>query len=177
MFNTWRLRESVDGRSTSELHARQQICIGDIPAHLTLVAHIYLTKMLHKLRSVLRTKVKVRMSSTGSQSGQTTPSPATRGPVSWATLGLVATGAAASVAYYQIAKQRKKETAGQGKVDSYGTPLLGGPWSMVDGQGRPVTSGSFPGQYTLLYFGFTFCPDICPNELVKMSKVVDAMGM
>lgn len=132
--------------------------------------------MLPKLRSLLRTAVKVRMSSTSSQSGQTSATAAPRGPISWATLGLVATGAAASVAYYQIAKQRKKETAGQGKVDSYGTPLLGGPWSMVDGQGRPVTSGSFPDQYTLLYFGFTFCPDICPNELVKMSKVVDAMG-
>ncbi len=80
------------------------------------------------------------------------------------------------MAYYNVARTRKG-VAGQQKVEGYGAPLLGGPWSMVDGDGRPVTSGSFPpGTYSLLYFGFTFCPDICPNELVKMSKVVDAMG-
>lgn len=31
------------------------------------------------------------------------------------------------------------------------------------------------GEYTLLYFGFTFCPDICPNELVKMGRVIDLL--
>lgn len=51
--------------------------------------------------------------------------------------------------------------------------MLGGPWSLVTADGRPVTSADFEGQYVLLYFGFTFCPDICPSELVKMSKVVD----
>lgn len=99
-----------------------------------------------------------------------------RGPISWPTLALATVAAGGAVVYYNVAKQRKQETAGQGKVESYGQPLLGGPWSMVDGKGVPVTSGAFPGKHLLLYFGFTFCPDICPNELVKMSKVVDAMG-
>ena len=60
-------------------------------------------------------------------------------------------------------------------METFGRPALGGPWSLVGGDGRPVTSGDLAGQYYLLYFGFTFCPDICPSELVKMSRVVDAM--
>lgn len=62
------------------------------------------------------------------------------------------------------------------KVESYGKALLGGPWSLVSSDGTPVTSGDLLGKYTLMYFGFTFCPDICPNELVKMAKVTTAIG-
>jgi protein SCO1/2 len=62
------------------------------------------------------------------------------------------------------------------KVETYGKPMLGGPWSLVDSEGRPLSSGDLHGGYTLLYFGFTFCPDICPNELVKMGKVATAIG-
>ena len=45
----------------------------------------------------------------------------------------------------------------------------------MDGGGRPVFSGDLHGGYALIYFGFTFCPDICPAELVKMSLVTDAV--
>jgi cytochrome oxidase Cu insertion factor (SCO1/SenC/PrrC family) len=39
-----------------------------------------------------------------------------------------------------------------------------------------MTSGHLEGSFYLLYFGFTFCPDICPNELVKMSNAIDLVG-
>jgi len=61
-------------------------------------------------------------------------------------------------------------------VETYGKPALGGPWSLVDSEGRPFSSGDLLGQYYLLYFGFTYCPDICPNELVKMARVTDAVA-
>lgn len=66
--------------------------------------------------------------------------------------------------------------AAQTRVETVGRPALGGPWSLVDASGRPVTSGDLLGRFHLLYFGFTYCPDICPNELVKMGKVVDAVN-
>ena len=47
---------------------------------------------------------------------------------------------------------------------------------MVDHDGVPKTDASFLGKYTLLYFGFTYCPDICPNELVKMGTVISELG-
>lgn len=63
-----------------------------------------------------------------------------------------------------------------GKVTSYGKPALGGPWELVNQFGEPVTDATFRGGYVLLYFGFTYCPDICPNELVKMGRVVEVLG-
>ena len=61
-------------------------------------------------------------------------------------------------------------------MKSYGKPSLGGPFVMFNQNGVPVTDATYRGKYVLLYFGFTYCPDICPNELVKMGKVVDGLG-
>lgn len=57
-----------------------------------------------------------------------------------------------------------------------GKPSLGGPFTLVDFNGRPVTDQDFRGEFLLLYFGFTHCPDICPSELVKVGKILDLMG-
>lgn len=57
--------------------------------------------------------------------------------------------------------------------ESIGKPKLGGRWSLVDSvSGLPVSSDSFKGRYALLYFGFTFCPDICPQEMDKIVEVL-----
>ena len=57
--------------------------------------------------------------------------------------------------------------------ETIGKPKLGGPWTLVDGTtGEPVTSEDMIGKYMLLYFGFTYCPDICPQELEKVSEVL-----
>eukprot|EP00986_Skeletonema_menzelii_P011057 scaffold5566_cov145-Skeletonema_menzelii.AAC.2 len=56
-----------------------------------------------------------------------------------------------------------------------GKPAIGGPWSLVDLDGNLVTNESFKGKWTLLYFGFARCPDICPSEMVKIGKVMDTL--
>jgi protein SCO1/2 len=53
---------------------------------------------------------------------------------------------------------------------------LGGPFSLVDHTGRAVTERDFAGRALLVYFGFTYCPDVCPTELGTIAAAIDAMG-
>jgi protein SCO1/2 len=47
---------------------------------------------------------------------------------------------------------------------------IGGPFSLVDQDSKPVTEASFDGRYRLIYFGYTFCPDVCPTDVQKMMQ-------
>jgi cytochrome oxidase Cu insertion factor (SCO1/SenC/PrrC family) len=62
------------------------------------------------------------------------------------------------------------------KVMSVGKPMVGGPYSMVDHNGRPVNDSTFRGKYVLMYFGFTHCPDICPAELSRLAVALNLLG-
>jgi len=97
-----------------------------------------------------------------------------RGPVSWPSLFLVGIAAASIVAYYNIERERRLESA-MGRVVSTGKPAIGGPWSLVDLNGNLVTNASFQGKWLLLYFGFARCPDICPSEMLKLARVIDQL--
>ncbi len=55
-------------------------------------------------------------------------------------------------------------------------PTRGGPFSLVDHTGRDVTDNDFRGRFMLVFFGYTYCPDICPTELQTASEAVDALG-
>lgn len=57
-----------------------------------------------------------------------------------------------------------------------GQALIGGPFSLVDHTGKRVTERDFLGKYLLIFFGYTYCPDICPTELQVMSAALDQMG-
>lgn len=61
-------------------------------------------------------------------------------------------------------------------VTTSGKPNIGGPFSLIDMNGNPITETFLTGQYTLLFFGFTYCPDICPTELAKLATVYDALS-
>lgn len=54
-----------------------------------------------------------------------------------------------------------------------GEPLLGGPFSLRDQNGKGCTHKDFLGKWMLVYFGYTFCPDICPMGLSAMSEAVE----
>ena len=54
-------------------------------------------------------------------------------------------------------------------VQSSGTPLVGGPFSLVGADGKTVTDADFHGRYMLVFFGFTHCPDICPTTLGEVT--------
>jgi len=52
---------------------------------------------------------------------------------------------------------------------------VGGNFALVDTEGKHYLSAKLRGRANLIYFGFTFCPDICPTELQKMSLVMDLL--
>src|SRR6185437_12644197 len=53
---------------------------------------------------------------------------------------------------------------------------IGGPFQLTDQAGQAVTEKNLQGRPTLIFFGFTHCPDICPTSLFEISEVLKAMG-
>lgn len=53
---------------------------------------------------------------------------------------------------------------------------IGGPFQLTDQSGAAVTEQSLQGRPTLIFFGFTHCPDVCPTSLFEISEVLRAMG-
>ncbi len=53
---------------------------------------------------------------------------------------------------------------------------LGGAFNLVVQDGVPITERDYAGQWLLVYFGFTYCPDVCPTELGRIADVLDALG-
>lgn len=67
-------------------------------------------------------------------------------------------------------------TSGRSGPAGSGEALVGGPFSLTDHTGRHVTEKDFLGKYMLVFFGFTYCPDVCPTELQVMSAALDELG-
>jgi len=57
-----------------------------------------------------------------------------------------------------------------------GVPNIGGPFELVNQDGERVTDADFAGKKTLMYFGFTYCPDVCPTALQVMSVALEELG-
>ncbi len=53
---------------------------------------------------------------------------------------------------------------------------VGGPFRLIDGDGREVTERDFAGRHMLVYFGYTFCPDVCPTTLLNASGALEEIG-
>ncbi len=58
---------------------------------------------------------------------------------------------------------------------SRGEALIGGPFTLSDATGKPVTEQDFAGRYMLVYFGFTHCPDICPTGLLLIGNALEQL--
>lgn len=88
---------------------------------------------------------------------------------------LLATGAflgsAFTALYYY--KTQREDIIQKKLYKSVGKPAIGGPFDLIDHTGKPCTSKDFLGKWILIYFGFTHCPDVCPEELEKIVKTVD----
>ena len=57
-----------------------------------------------------------------------------------------------------------------------GVALIGGPFELTNQDGKRVTDQDFRGRYMLVFFGYTYCPDVCPTTLQLMSQALDKLG-
>ena len=61
---------------------------------------------------------------------------------------------------------------GPAKVQQVGRVNIGGPFTLTDHTGKRVTEKDFAGKYMLVYFGYTFCPDVCPTSLSIVAEAL-----
>ncbi len=59
---------------------------------------------------------------------------------------------------------------------SAGKPLIGGPFELIDHRGETVTEATYAGRYMLVYFGYSYCPDLCPLSLQTMTAAYDLLS-
>ncbi len=70
-------------------------------------------------------------------------------------------------------KATTQTTAG---VSTAGIEGLGGSWNLTDHNGKGVSDKDYSGKFRLMFFGFTYCPDVCPTELKRLSMVLEGLG-
>jgi cytochrome oxidase Cu insertion factor (SCO1/SenC/PrrC family) len=58
----------------------------------------------------------------------------------------------------------------------WGRAQVGGPFTLVDHTGRTRTDADFRGKLLLVYFGYTYCPDVCPTDLQQIGLAIDKLG-
>ena len=93
----------------------------------------------------------------------------------WLFVGVVVTTAGALAYVFDRRKEEYEKKTIAKRPISMGKAKIGGPFQLKGLNNEIVTNENFKGKWVLLYFGFTNCPDICPDELEKMSKVHSAL--
>jgi len=58
----------------------------------------------------------------------------------------------------------------------YGRGSVGGPFTLTDQNGQKRSDSEFRGKLMIVYFGYTFCPDVCPADLMAITQALDALG-
>ena len=77
--------------------------------------------------------------------------------------------------WFAIESGRPDDRFAECRSGAIGGGAIGGPLSLVNGQGQPVTDAEIFTKPTLLYFGYTFCPDVCPMDNARNAEAVDIL--
>jgi cytochrome oxidase Cu insertion factor (SCO1/SenC/PrrC family) len=86
------------------------------------------------------------------------------------------TGILAVLALVVVALLAGRHYLGMFSEDGSSTVEIGGPFTLTDAQGNTVRDEDFRGKFMLVYFGYTYCPDVCPTSLTAMAESLDALG-
>ena len=68
------------------------------------------------------------------------------------------------------------QIGGLGRTVSTGQATLGGPFTLIDQDGTTKSVADFGGRFMLIYFGYSFCPDVCPTTLQEMADAFAKLG-
>jgi cytochrome oxidase Cu insertion factor (SCO1/SenC/PrrC family) len=89
-------------------------------------------------------------------------------------LGLVL--AAGGFAAWYLVQPARTGAIVSGETRSSGSALIGGPFTLTDQTGARRSEADLRGRYALVYFGYTYCPDVCPTSLSTMSRAIDQLA-
>ena len=78
-----------------------------------------------------------------------------------------------ATSYYDPSSSVRK---GAAVVTGQGAPKIGGEFSVLNHKGEPVTENILNDKYSLIFFGFTHCPDICPTSMLVLNDVYDKLS-
>jgi protein SCO1/2 len=94
-----------------------------------------------------------------------------------ALIGVLVIGAAVAVYLGQARQSASADPFGQCRASNVagGAGQIGGPFTLVTETGETVTDADVITEPTLLYFGYTFCPDVCPLDTVRNAEAVDIL--
>ncbi|MDD9878677.1 MAG: SCO family protein [Magnetovibrio sp.] len=99
------------------------------------------------------------------------------GTFGWALLAIVLVGAAVLIYASGFHIRDANRTAGGGtSAPAAATSAIGGPFQLTNHLGQAVTEKDFMGKHMLVFFGYTFCPDVCPTTLTDVSSALDILG-
>jgi cytochrome oxidase Cu insertion factor (SCO1/SenC/PrrC family) len=90
---------------------------------------------------------------------------------------LIAALFGAGVLFCDVAAAEEQLSAAQMMDDlMYGRGTVGGPFTLTDQAGHTRSDSEFRGKLMVVYFGYTYCPDVCPADLMAITQALDALG-
>ena len=93
----------------------------------------------------------------------------------YAGAALIAMAALLGGTYYVIQSNQSADIFAECRGGAVGGGAIGGPMSLVNGDGQTVTDAEIFTKPTLLYFGYTFCPDVCPMDNARNAEAIDIL--